>query len=182
MKVARFISCLSACLVLALATNSTQAQQTPPNPYASACGSTTANFSVKHQPATAEPTQPPPGKALVYVIESMYHYPIVTKKVNIGLDGSWIGATEDNTHMSFTVDPGVHHLCAVYQGYADHMDEEGSTLLLRLNAESGHTYYVRVHAVLLKESPSIAFFDAVDEDEGPFLVQRTEVVTSTLKK
>jgi hypothetical protein len=179
MNAARLFSCLSAFLVLTLAI---KAQQTPPNPYAAACGPTEANYTVKHSLSSSGPTQPPPRAALVYLIETMPDYPFVTKKVNIGLDGSWIGATDAQTHISFVVTQGTHHLCAVYQGHAASMDEEGHTLLLNLKAEAGHTYYIRYHAMFLKDSPGIAFFEKVDEDEGPFLVQRTEEATSTLKK
>ncbi len=177
MQAARLFPLLTACLALSFAATAQQ-----PNPAAAACGSSPANFNVKHQPSTDNATQPPPGKALVYIIESMTHYPFLTKKVNLGLDGAWLGATEDNTHIRFTVDPGVHHLCAVYQGHAYYMDQEGHTLLLRLNAQAGHTYYLRYHAFLMKDTPGIAFFEPVDEDEGPYLVQTTDEATSTLKK
>jgi hypothetical protein len=134
------------------------------------------------QPGSPSPTQPPPREALVYVIETMPDVPFVTKKVNIGLDGSWIGATDAMTHMSFPVDPGVHHLCAVYQGHAASMDDEGQILLLRLNAEAGHIYYIRYHAMFLKDSPGIAFFEKVDDDEGLLLLQDSDDAVSTLKK
>jgi hypothetical protein len=129
-------------------------------------------------PASVDPAQPQPGKALVYVIESS-----LIDKVNIGLDGNWLGATDNKSHIRFTVDPGVHHLCAVYQGrhgYA--MDQEGAVLLLRLNAEAGHIYYFRYHAFFARDAPGIASFEPVDEDEGPFLVQHTAEAVSTLKK
>jgi len=179
MNAARLFSSFSACLLLTLAAH---AQQPAPNPIAAACGSTDANYTVKHTTASVGPTQPPPRAALVYIIETMPDYPFVTKKVNIGLDGSWVGATDAQTHISFVVTQGTHHLCAIYQGHAASMDEEGQTLLLNLKAEAGHIYYIRYHAMFLKDSPGIAFFEKVDEDEGPFLVQRTEEATSTLKK
>jgi hypothetical protein len=182
MKAARLFSCFSACLLLALAVNASHAQLPGLNVYAAACGSTQANFTVKHKPATSDPTQPPPGKALVYIVEMMPDLAIYTRKVNIGLDGAWIGATDASTHISFTIDPGPHHLCAVYQGKVAGMDEEGRILLLHLNAQAGHVYYLRYHGMFLKDTPGIAFFEPVDEDEGPFLVQRTEQATSTLKK
>jgi hypothetical protein len=182
MKAARLFPYFSACLLLALAAKPSKAQQPIPNPLAAACGSTEANFTVKRDTGSSTPAQVPPGKALVYIIESMQNYPFVTKKVNIGLDGAWFGATDANTHVSFTVDPGVHHLCAVYQGHAESMDNEGHTLLLRLNTQAGHIYYVRYHALFLKDSPGIAFFEPIDEDEGQYLVQSTEEATSTLKK
>ena len=182
MKAARFFSCFSAFLLFALATNPSHAQLPGLSLYTAACGATDANYTVKHSPNSSGLTQPPARQALVYIIETMPDYPFVTKKVNIGLDGSWIGATDAQTHISFAVTQGTHHLCAVYQGHAASMDEEGHILLLNLKAEAGHIYYIRYHAMFLKDSPGIAFFEKVDEDEGPFLVQRTEEATSTLKK
>jgi hypothetical protein len=182
MKAARLFSCLAACLLLALATNPSSAQQPEPNPYAAACGSTEADFTVKHAPSADNAMQPPAGKALVYITESMPDLSIYTTKVNIGLDGAWLGATDAASHISFTVDPGIHHLCAVYQGEAAPMDAEGQTLLLRLNAQAGQTYYISYHAFFLREYPGIARFEFIDEDEGQLLVQRTPTATSKLKK
>jgi hypothetical protein len=182
MKAARLFSCFAACFVLALAANPSRAQLPGLNLYAAACGPTSTNYTVKQEPQASEPTQPPPGKALVYIIENMNDYPFVTKKVNIGLDGAWVGSTDAQTHISFVVTQGTHHLCAVYQGHAEGMDEEGRILLLNLKAEAGHIYYIRYHALFLKDSPNIAFFEKVDDDEGPFLVQHTQQATSTLKR
>jgi hypothetical protein len=47
---------------------------------------------------------------------------------------------------------------------------------------AGHIYYIRYHAMFLKDSPGMAFFEEVDEDEGLLLLQRTDEATSTLKK
>jgi hypothetical protein len=182
MKAARLFSCFAACCVLALTANPSHAQQVVPNPLGDACGSTEANFTVKHQPASPVPARAPAGKALVYIVETMEDSSFATKKVNIGLDGRWLGATDAATHIVFAVDPGVHHLCAVYQGEAAPMDAEGHTLLLHLNAEAGRIYFVRYHAIFLKGSPGIAFFEPIDEDEGTYLAQGTDVATSTLKK
>ncbi|WP_158788222.1 hypothetical protein [Granulicella sp. L46] len=179
MNVARPACCLAVCLILTLTAN---AQQPASNPLA-ACGSTNANFTVKNQTVSTIPNQPPPGKALVYVIETMDNEGLfATTKVNLGLDGNWIGATNANTHINFIVDPGAHHLCAAYQGHAVSMDDEGHTLLLHLDAQAGHTYYLRYHALFLRDSPGIALFDLADEDEGLFLIQRTQQAISTLKK
>jgi hypothetical protein len=182
MKAVRLFSCFVACFLVAVAASLSSAQQPAPNPVAAACGSTDANYTVKHSPGSSGPTQPPVREALVYVIETMPDVPFVTKKVNIGLDGSWVGATDAQTHISFAVTKGTHHLCAVYQGHAASMDEEGHTLLLSLKADAGHIYYIRYHAMFLKDSAGIAFFEKVDEDEGLLLLQRTEEATSTLKK
>ena len=172
----------STLLLLGLGSVPLHSQQAPGNPAAAACGSTPANYIVKHDTTPFVLTLVPPDKALIYFIESMPSYPIVTTKVNLGLDGQWLGATDAQSHTSFAVDPGIHHLCAVYQGHAEGMDAEGQTLLLRLDAEAGHTYYLRYHALFLKESPGLAFFEPVDEDEGLLLLERTEASTSALKK
>jgi hypothetical protein len=182
MKAVRVISCFAAWSLLTVAARSSSAQRTEPNPVAAACGSTGANYTVKHSPGSSSPTQPPLREALVYVIETMPDVPFVTKKVNIGLDGSWVGATDAQTHVSFVVTKGTHHLCAAYQGHFASMDEEGQTLLLNLKADAGHVYYIRYHAMFLKDSPGIAFFEKVDEDEGLLLLQRTDEATSTLKR
>jgi hypothetical protein len=183
MNVARLFSCLSACLFLALATNPSTAQQPAPNPLA-ACGATPANFSIKHASPAATPLQPPSGKALVYFLETMptTEPTFFTEKVNIGLDGSWISATDADTYISFSVDPGVHHLCAVYQGEAGPMDNLDQTLLLHLNAKAGQTYYLRYQAFFLRGATGVAFFNPTDEDEGRLLLQRSQRAISKLKK
>jgi len=152
------------------------------NPFTAACGPQPANYVVTHEAGSSAAVRVPADKAMVYVIEQMPDYPFITKKVNVGLDGAWIGATDAQSYISFTIDPGVHHMCAVYQGKAAGMDSEGHILLLHLKAEAGKTYYVRYHAFFSKETPGIAFFELVDEDEGQLLLQRSEHATSVLKK
>jgi len=177
MNAARLFTCFSAFLLLTL---TVKAQQPASNPLA-ACGSTNANFTVRNQTVSSIPNQPPPAKALVYVIETMDNEGLfATTKVNIGLDGNWIGATNANTHINFIVDPGVHHLCAVYQGALKNMDGEGHTLLLHLNAQAGHVYYIRYHGLLFHDAPGLAFFEPVDEDEGLYLALGTDFAASTL--
>jgi len=157
-------------------------QQGTVNPMSAACGPDRANFTVTKDAVQPGPARVPKDKAMVYVIEAMPKVPIVTTKVNIGLDGRWIGATQAEGFLNVVLDPGVHHMCAVYQGHAEGMDEEGRTLLLHLNVEAGKTYYLRYHALFLKDDPGIAFFEPVDADEGQFLLQRSQRVTSVEKK
>ena len=177
------LSTLLAAAFLVTATLSTaNSQQPPPNPIAAGCGAGDANFKVTHDTTNPAPQQIPPGKALVYIVEYMHPVPLLTTKVNIGLDGNWLGATENETYVSFLVDPGIHHLCAIYQGHAVGMDSEGETLLLQLHAKAGTTYYLRYHAFFSKESGGLAFFDPVDEDEGQLLLQYASHATSVLKK
>ena len=154
-------------LALIFLTTPLLAQQ---NPSAIACGALPINYSIHHGPPTPLPSAPPPGQALVYVVNTMAGAASLTTKVNIGLDGNWIGGTDHGSYISFSVTPGVHHLCAVYQGKASPMQPGDQTILLRLDAEPNHTYFLHYHA-FLGEISNVAFFTPVDQDEGLYLVQ-----------
>jgi len=173
---------LAAAFVVAGTPVRANSQQLPPNAIAAGCGTTEANFKVIHDKTNPAPQQIPSGKALVYIVEYMDPVSIFTTKVNIGFDGNWLGAMDDQTYIAFLVDPGIHHLCAVYQGKTRSIDSEGHTLLLQLHAEAGKTYYLRYHALFSKEVGGAAFFDPVDEDEGQLLVGYASHTTSILKK
>ncbi|HEV2575805.1 MAG TPA: hypothetical protein VGU25_01225 [Acidobacteriaceae bacterium] len=147
----------------------------------SACGSGRPNFSIKEDASAPAVTQAPDGKALIHVIEQMPPVGLISTKVAVGVDGSWVGETKPQTYVSFTVDPGVHHICANYQGDAA-VGEEGKTILRRLNVEAGHTYYLLYRGIFSRDSGEVAFFDEVDEDEGGYLLQTSQHVISTTKK
>ena len=123
MKASVALPLLATLLLATTAVHPAIGQQTALYPAMAACGAGPANYDVKHDPTPSTTQSVPPGKALVYIIEMMPDYPFVTKKVNIGLDGTWLGATDAQSYMSFAIDPGVHHLCAVYQGHAATIDE-----------------------------------------------------------
>lgn len=125
--------------------------------------------------------QAPDGKALVYVIEQMPSMGLLSTKVAVGVDGGWVGIMKPQTYVSFTLDPGVHHICAQYQGEAA-VGEEGQIILHRLNVEAGKTYYLLYRGIFDRSSGEVAFLDMVDEDEGRYLLQTAEHVISTAKK
>jgi hypothetical protein len=181
MKRPTAVAAIAALLATAGLALPASAQHIPFDPAVNACGASKTNFTVTRSTAPFSPQPVPAGKALVYIVEAMPDYSFVTKKVNIGLDGTWLGATDSQTYISFAVSQGTHHLCTVYQGHLASMDDEGRTLLLHLDAEPGKVYYFRYHALFLKDSPGIAFFDQVDEDEGLFLLQSSFHATSTRK-
>lgn len=150
-------------------------QQVFVHPESLACGAGKTKFDVKADSGAVVEPPIPAGKARVYVVESMWIQPFLPTAVSIGMDGTWLGATKADTHMTFFVTPGVHHLCAEFEreGLSGGMDEEGRVLLLRLNAEAGKTYYISYHGMSLREQPNVATFGFVDEDEGEYLVERT---------
>ena len=75
----------------------------------SSCGPTNVQFDVKRDPSAA-PAELDPSKALIYLIGSFGD-----GTIRMGLDGTWIGANSGNSHFSFSVPPGEHHLCANVQ-------------------------------------------------------------------
>jgi hypothetical protein len=77
----------------------------------SACGPGQIHFDVDATNYTESIAPPTNGKAFVFVIAQS------NNTVRIGLNGAWVGAVEDDSHMSFPVDPGEHHLCASRQSF-----------------------------------------------------------------
>jgi hypothetical protein len=72
---------------------------------AAGCGPSQVGFD-----ATADKNQHPlaqaeAGKALVYVMNW------VDTTTRVGIDGSWVGATGYKSYLSFSMNPGDHHLC-----------------------------------------------------------------------
>src|SRR5271169_2268117 len=111
----------------------------------SACAAANTNFDVKTiAPDTKLEQAPEPGKALVYVVEDIGEENECLGgriTVRVGLDGAWVGANKGNSHFSFSVSPGEHHLCSNWQSslarYAAHH------ALANFVAEAGRTYYFR---------------------------------------
>jgi hypothetical protein len=117
---------------------------------AAGCGADQVHIRTKHD-KHAQPPQSDPAKAVVYFIEDDSDFNMVPPPTTrIGLDGQWIGATHDDSYFAFQIAPGIHHLCAAWQGAGD----EGSALItgayigyaskstaLLLNAQPGGVYY-----------------------------------------
>ena len=92
---------------------------------AAGCGADQIHFHVKRD-KHAQPVQPEPGKALVYFIENDDDFNMVPMPTTrVGIDGQWLGATQDKAYVAFLVDPGPHHLCASWQSAGDN----GSALI-----------------------------------------------------
>ncbi|MBB5065126.1 hypothetical protein [Granulicella mallensis] len=134
-----------------------------------ACGPSSASFDVKSDKSQQPAPQVPPGKVLVYLFENIARAPLSGALVRVGVDGQWVGATLNETYLTFLVDPGIHHLCVRAQGAAPSLAEDGIALR-RLNAQPGKTYYFRAQ-VLRSEGSGITLLDTVDEDQAQFLLQ-----------
>lgn len=148
-----------------------QQSSTPPTLH-EACGPLQVNFDTSIS-NDKPPSQPAPGKALVYVAAEM---PIVTLK--IGMDGAWMGATHGRSYFSFSIDPGEHHLCIQWQS---HRGFSRMLSFARLNAEPGKTYYFRGRIYGLV-NPQYLDLDLIDPDEGQYLVASSPLSVSHPKK
>ena len=142
-----------------------------------ACGASDVDFNVKTAKVPkgtefAAVETPPAGKALVYVMEDYANlFLVIPSQLRVGADGQWVGAFKQGMHTSFVVDPGVHHVCV--SSYEERPDPtEHGIALLRLDAVAGKTYYLRAR-MSEERGPLLVWLDAVDEDEGQFLVQTT---------
>ncbi len=138
---------------------------------ASACGPKNVSFDVKLDESRHTPTQPEPGKAIVYFIqddgpwgEHQHH------TLKIALDGAWVGAYKWNSYFSVPVKPGVHHVCANVQS---NYPVGSQIALAHFTAEPGETYYFRtrfLNGMNGMDIPSYVELDALDSDEGKYLI------------
>ena len=144
-----------------------------------ACGPDDVSFSVKtsegsHPPATVEP-----GKALVYVIgQDLTTCSNCGKVVRVGVDGAWSGAMDFGSYMSFTVEPGEHHLCTNWQSFF--AGSKKPVGLANLTAEAGKIYYFRMRAFAFHQV--FVDLDPINADDGQYLVASSKMSESHPKK
>jgi hypothetical protein len=57
----------------------------------------------------------------------------------VGVDGSWVGATKDNSWFSLPLEPGEHHLCVNldFESFGNPVE------FAHFSAEAGKVYYFR---------------------------------------
>lgn len=148
-----------------------------------ACDNPAAKFDVKPS-AAASPSLPETGKALVIFIEQDLTTTRTTPSTLVGVDGRWIGATHGDSNFFFSVDPGIHHVCALTKFGGT--DGEG-VALMHFKAEAGGIYYLegrntRVGGSGLSHNLVDVSLFRIDDDEGKFLSANTTLVTSQRKK
>jgi len=154
---------------------------TPPVP--PACGDMGAKFEVKPSKGS-QSARLEAGRALVYFIEQDNNNQFVTHTSRIGVDRTWMGATYGSSYFSFSVDPGVHHLCATTQtGMATN---DVLTALAHFTAEAGSVYYFEVKNNSMIDASMIYSNDVtlfpIDIDEGKYLTSWFPLVDSHRKK
>lgn len=147
-----------------------------------ACGPSGDHLKVDAESAKVLPTQPGPGKALVYVIEDDgVANRIIGGNITwrVGLDGAWVAALNRHSpYTTFSVTPGEHHLCVNWQSSLGYLAK--ATNLAHLDVEADKTYYFRVRKW---ESHTEVFVDLnpVDSDQGKLLLALQPAVAKNKK-
>ena len=146
----------------------------------SGCGDPKLKFEVKPS-SWKNPAQPEQGKALVYFIEEDINTNFVTHTSRADIDGKSIGATHGHSYFYFSVDPGVHHICATTQFGVS--SEENLTAVAHFTAEAGGVYYFEIKNLSWSQPGAHdASLFPLDSDEGKFLTSSLPLVSSHQKK
>ncbi|HEY0702501.1 MAG TPA: DUF2846 domain-containing protein [Candidatus Acidoferrales bacterium] len=96
---------------------------------AAGCGAKDIQFEVKTDKKSHPKGQPEPGKALVYVFNTITGISPGYPNSRVGVDGTWVGANHKKSYFYFSVAPGTHNLCTDRQ------------LVTTFTAEPGQAYY-----------------------------------------
>ena len=131
-----------------------------------ACGDNRIQFDVKT--LKNQPAPPPRGKAQIVFVENENQMvaPFSYATVRFGLDGVWVGADYGNSYLVVDIAPGIHHLCASWQG-ALGWKKFG---LAPLTAEPGKVYYFAAQVTVESESYSEFSLSQLNDDEGKYRV------------
>ena len=109
-----------------------------------ACGNEKVSFEIELQKNPPAPAAPEPGKSQIFFIEKSQKPPAIgcfsagvscNDVTRFGVDGAWVGATKGNSYLTISLEPGVHHLCAVV---GKEIKAEPVTV------EADHAYYFQV--------------------------------------
>ena len=147
-----------------------------------ACGPDNIKFDVEVVDSNGRLAAPEAGKALVYIIaqdviiDQCYNTCGILAR--IGLDGAWVGAIREESHMHFSLAPGEHHLCANWQSRLGARNKR--VALAGFTAEAGKVYFFRLR--LVEGSRDILDLDLLNNDQGQYLVAASRLSESQPQK
>jgi hypothetical protein len=157
----------------------------PPTP-GDSCGPASLKFEVEHDNSQLPPSDPEPGKALVYVIEVFDDTPgeLGIPTIRVGLDGSWMGANSGSSYLFFSADPGEHHVCTSLQSNLKRVS--GQRFATDFTAEAGKTYFfqAQVHVQSNGGAGEGWFIDLhpAAADDAKYLIANSPLSVSHAKK
>jgi hypothetical protein len=170
---------------LVFSTSAFAQDQSPLAAAEAACGPKEVKFDA--HTATSQPlAQPEAGKGLVYVVEEFDKLPgqIARPTLRVGVDGKWAGADTGNSYISFSVDPGEHHLCTNWQSRLKQLSNLAA--FTSFTADSGKTYFFRAriteHQGSIGGSTFSLDFESLNGDEGKYLVASSALSAAQPKK
>jgi hypothetical protein len=152
---------------------------------AAACGPKDVQFE-PHAASNQPLAQPDASKSLIYVVEVFDKVvgQISRPTLRVGVDGKWVGADKGNSYISFSVDPGEHHLCANWQSRWKRFSNEAA--FNGFTADPGKTYYFRARITEENSSPGGSTFyldlESLNGDEGKYLVASSPMSAAQPKK
>jgi hypothetical protein len=174
---------LPAVIFLSLALPAFGQSQPSGTAVAPGCGPANIEFDVKTDNKQHPTAQPEGGKAIVYFLQDDADFnsrPRPTTR--FGLDGAWVGATHSDSYLYVLVDPGMHHLCASWQGLVVLGPRRGDAAL-QINVEAGYAYYYRAKNIEdPRTRPAEVIFKELDPDEAQLLMSKFSFSTSSPKK
>jgi len=92
--------------------------------------------------------------------------------LRVGVDGAWVGAAKGNSYISFSVDPGEHHVCTNWQSRWTRFSKKAA--FAGFTAEAGNSYYFRARITEVGGSGGASNFyldlEPLNKDEGKFLL------------
>ncbi len=133
----------------------------------SACGQPPEGVAVNLDHSQHSMMLPEPGKALIYFIEDVgpAMKPMFST-IDIGIDGRWVGADENNSYFAVEVDPGWHDLCAEVQSPLI----TGNWESVHLVAEPGKVYYFRTRIFFTESAADFSILVPIDGVEAARLI------------
>jgi|HubBroStandDraft_5_1064220.scaffolds.fasta_scaffold88823_2 hypothetical protein len=143
-----------------------------------ACGPDRTNFKVTLDESKKTLVEPEPGKARVYFFQDAgTSFTLGYPTAKLGMDGVWVGANHGNSYFSVSVEPGEHHVCGTLQSSLVGQRVE----LVHFTAAAGEIYYYRMR-LIMSRSEELLELDAIDSDQGKYLVASFPLSVSTPKK
>lgn len=134
-----------------------------------ACGLKEVNYTARTDKKQRPTPEPPPGKAIIYVIRPTMAGNKIQSK--LAVNGEWKGANRGNNYFYFELSPGEYHFCSRAENRS----------LLTLKVEAGKTYYLqqKIELGVMKARNKLV---ALDIEEGKVGLAKCHLSISEVKK
>jgi hypothetical protein len=152
---------------------------------AAGCGPKNFDFNIKTVQSDHAIIRPEPGKAIVYVVETVKQniacLGTCKSTVRIGVDGEWSAAVQHDSYAVFSVDAGGHHLCGDWKS---RLKTDIRLSAITVKAEPDMIYYVLIDLSYFEPGQKRGFIKlkSIDSAEGQALVSTRKLTTLQPKK